>query len=435
MSREQEALWLDDLMCDGQSMYGESLAYRLTGDLDVATLEWAIGQIISRHEVLRTRLTERAGEPVQIVGAAASVRLAQLSCPPAELAGTLSRIVAESLDLDETPIRPWLVRMSPTEAVLVVQLHHAVIDDWALNVFQRELMHLYTTRLLGRPSDLEPLPVQAGEFAVAQQAEGLDPADVEYWRERVRAAPLSCTIPPDRPGPEDLPHRAGRYVLTIDPELGRAVRTAGRALRATPFTVFAAAMGSLLWQYGESDEVIFGMPVSLRGTAAVDGMIAYLSNLLPVRLAVSPSTSFRELTRATRAEVLGALAHRTVPFAHLVRLSGRVAPDSLPPLCDVILVVDDMSWEPFSLPGIAAERIYIPPARAKCALIVSLVAGEDGGYTGLCDFDADVYDASTVARVMSRYAALLAHCVAAPDETLGHLTGVPMTHAARPPST
>ncbi|MEU4217012.1 condensation domain-containing protein [Actinoplanes sp. NPDC026623] len=424
MSREQESLWLDDLIWDGQSIYLESWACRITGSLDVAALEWTIGQIVSRHEVLRTRLTERAGEPVQIVAAPASVRLAQLSCPPAELPGALSRIVAEPLDLDETPIRPWLVRVSPAEVVLVVQLHHAVIDDWSLNVFQRELMHLYTTRLLGRPPVLEPLPMQAGDFAVAQQAEGLDPADVGYWRERVRAAPRSFPIPPDRPGPEDLPHRAGRHVLTLGPELGRAVRAAGRTLRTTPFTVFAAAMAALLWQYGESDEVIFGTPVSLRGTAAVDGMIGFLCNMLPLRLRASRATSFRELTRATRAEVLGAMAHRTVPFSHLVRMTGREAEDGQRPLCDVILVVDDMSWEPFSLPGLTAERIHIAPARAKCALIVSLVAGEDGGYTGLCDYDADVYEAATIARVTGRYAALLAHCVAAPDEPLGRQQGL-----------
>ncbi|MET8232725.1 condensation domain-containing protein [Micromonospora sp. NPDC005298] len=435
MSREQEALWLDDLFCDGQSMYGESWACRVTGNLDVDAVEWAIGQIVARHEVLRTRLTERAGEPVQIVGATESVRLAQLSCSPEDLPGALSRVVAEPLDLDETPIRPWLVRLSPTEAVLVVQLHHAVVDDWALNIFQRELMHLYRSRLLGRPPGLEPLPVQAGEFAVAQRAQELDPADIEYWRERVRAAPRSFPLPPDRPGSADPPHRAERYVLTVDPELGRAVRAAGRVLRTTPFTVFAAAMAALLWQYGESDEVIFGTPVSLRGTAAVDDMIGYLCNLLPLRLTVSPSTSFRALANATRAEVLGAMAHRSVPFSHLVRMSGRKADDGLPLLCDVFLVVDDMTWEPLALPGLAVERIYIPPVRAKCALIISLVAGEDGGYTGYCDYDADAYEASTVARVAGRYAALLAKCVAAPDETVGHLTGLPGTSAAHPRST
>ncbi len=420
MSREQEELWLDDLMLDGQSIYQESWASRLTGHLDIGALDWAIGEVVARHEVLRTRLTEKGGEPVQIVAAPVPVRLARVSCAPAAVEAELSRIVAEPLDLDEAPIRPWLICVSPNEFDLVVQLHHAVIDDWSLNIFQRELMHLYTARLLGEPPGLEPLPMQAGEFALAQRAEELNPADVGYWRARVQAAPRSCTIPPDGPGPEELPHRAGRHFFAISPELGQAVRTASRALRTTPFTVFAGAIATLLWRYGEPDEVIFGTPVSLRGSAAVDGMIGYLGNLLPLRLAVSRATSFRMLAKDTKAEIVGAMEHRTVPYSHIVRMTRRRGTDAgVPPLCDVIVVVDDMPWEPFSLPGVTAERIYVPPVRAKCALHVTLVADDGGGYAGFFDYDADVFAAPTVARVADQFATLLAHCVAAPDEPFG----------------
>lgn len=423
MSCEQEALWLDDLVSDGPSRYLESWASRLTGQLDIGAIEWAISQVIARHEVLRSRLAESDGEPVQIVNSPCPVPLEQVACPPAALPAELSRIVAEPLDLNEAPIRPWLVCLSANEFVLVVQFHHAVVDDWAVEVFQRELMHFYTARVCGRRPSLAPLRMQAGDFAITQRAAGIDLTDLAYWRERVRDAPRSCTIPPDRSGPQELPHRAGRHLFGISAELGQAVRAAGRELRTTPYTVLAAAMATLLWQFGEPAEVVFGTPVSLRGSAAVDDMIGCLSNPLPLRLAISPDTSFLTLTNAAKAEVLGAMEHRTFPYSELVRMTRFGVDADAPPLCDAALVVDDMRWEPFSLPGVTSERIYVPPERAKFAVHFILVADDDGGYTGFCDYDADLYHAATMARVASQFTTLLSRCIAAPGEPVVQVLG------------
>jgi hypothetical protein len=447
MSHEQEALWLEDLFWDGPSRYLEAWTCQLTGQLDIGALEWAISQIVARHEVLRTRLVELDEEPVQVVTGPDPVRLKKLSCPPAELDAELSRIVAEPLDLDEAPIRPWLVCVSPEEFVLVVQLHHVVVDDWSLNIFQRELMHFYTARVRGEEPDLEPLRLQAGEFAVAQRAARLDPEDLAYWRERVQNAPRSCTIPPTRsvsgPGtrwawddrldaleqhlsggvPAVAPAlRGGQHLFEISPELGRAVRSAGRALRTTPFTVFAAVLATLLRQYGEADEVIFCTPVSLRGAADVDGMIGVLTNMQPIRLTVTRSMSFRALANAAKAEILGGLEHRAVPYPTMIRMS-RQGTAGAPLLCDVVIVVDDMGWEPFSLPNLTTQVIRLPARHAKLAFHLDLVARDDGGYTGTWAYDAELFDDVTVAGVAGRFTKLLAHCTEAPDEPLGRIPG------------
>ncbi|BCB89733.1 condensation domain-containing protein [Phytohabitans suffuscus] len=423
MSQEQEALWLDDLVWDGPSRHLEAWACRFTGQLDTEALKWAVNQLVARHEVLRTRLTEFDEEPVQIVTAPGPVHVEQLLCPPGGLQALLGRIAVEPIDLEVSPIRPWLICVSPEDFVLALQLHHVAIDDWSLNIIQRELMHFYTARVLGRPPSLEPLRTQAGDYAVAQRAAGLDPADLAYWRERVRGAPRSCTIPPDRPGPEAQTHRAGRHLFKLSPEFGRTVRAAARTMRTTAFTVFAGAMAALLWQYGEPEEVIFGTPVSLRGAADVDDMIGILTNLHPIRLAVSRDTTFRMLVKAAKAEVLGAMEHRAVPYAAIVRMSRHGTEIDVPPPCDVAMVVDDMRWEPFSLPDVTARLIPVPPGYAKFAVHLSLAAVEDGGYKGWWNYDADVFDAATVERVASQFIALLAHGVDALDMPLGQLPG------------
>jgi hypothetical protein len=422
MSREQESLWLDDMVSDGPSRYLEHWACTLSGRLDVEALEWALGQVVERHEVLRTRFTEIGGDPVQVVTDPTPVRLARLTCPRDALHAELIRISAVPLDLEVSPLRPWLVEVAPDESVLIVQLHHVVVDDWALDVFQRDLRHFYEARLEGRPATLQPLRMQAGEYAIAQRAAGLAPADLEYWRERVHHAPRSCTIPPDRPEPEELPHRSGRHAFSLDPEVGRSISAAARALRTTPFTVFAGALAVLLWQYGQPEEVSFGTQVSQRGSADVDDMIGCLTGTLPLRLAIPRNATFRTLMGATKGAVLDTLSHRTVPFSELIQMTGRGMDFEVPPLCDAGLVVDDMRWEPFTLGPVAAERIYLPPNGAKFAVNFNFLSDAGGGYAGFCDYDADLYFESTMVRATERFVAVLARCAAALDQPLTVLT-------------
>lgn len=420
---EQESMWLDDFINDGESRHLEAWGVRLTGRLDIDALEWAISQVVARHEVLRSRLIEMDGTPAQVVTDPAPVHLERLPCSAATLTAVLGRICAEPLDLDERPLRPWLVCLSADEFVLVVQFHHTVIDDWALDIFQREIMHFYTARLLGHAPTLEPLRMQVGDYAVAQRAAEPSQADLAYWRKLVLDSPTSCTIPPDRERADAWSRQAGWHQFGLDAELGQAVRAVGRALRVTPFTIFASAMAVLLWEHGRPDEVFFGTPVSSRGSTAVDDMIGCLTNLHPLRLAVAPDMSFRALVAAARASVFSALEHGTVPYSTIVRMSRfGLASDGLR-LCDVAIVVDDMRWEPFSLPELTIEAIHLPPAQPKFALHFSFSAGADGSYEGLLRYDAEIFTAATADRVASRFTELLAGCLAAPEELLGRLPG------------
>jgi Condensation domain len=424
MSYEQESLWLGDQVNDAPSRYLESWACRLTGRLDVGAVEWAISQIAARHEVLRSQLTTRDGDLVQVVTPPRPVAVTQLSCCPAVLSAELTRITAEPLDIGAAPFRPWLVRVAAEEFVLAVQFHHTVVDDWALDVFQRELTHFYTARVLGRPASLEPLPMQVGGYAIAQRAAGLDLADVAYWRRRVQGAPAGCTIPPVRVRPDKGRHRAKQQLFRVSPELGRAVRAVSRARRTTPYAVFAAGMAVLLRQYADHDEVIFGTPVSHRGAAAVDGMIGCLSDLLPIRLAITSDTSFGALVHAAKAEVLAVLEHQAVPYSALRRMTRRGGTAAADPLCCTALVVDDMRWEPLSFPRITAQRVYIPPAGAKFDVCLTLVAADDGGYTGFCDYESDLYDPATMVHVATEFTELLASCTATQDEPIAKLPGL-----------
>src|ERR1700722_17748671 len=65
LSFAQESHWLIHQMDPASRLYNVPRALRLSGNLDVAALEWSVNEVIRRHEVLRTAFPAVAGEPVQ----------------------------------------------------------------------------------------------------------------------------------------------------------------------------------------------------------------------------------------------------------------------------------------------------------------------------------------------------------------------------------
>lgn len=430
MTYEQESLWLDDHLASAPSRYLESWACRLLGQLDIPAAEWAISEIVRRHQVLRSRLVLQDGQLVQVVTDAYQARLSQRSCAPAELTAELGSLVSQPLDLRVAPLRPWLVQLGPADHVLLVQFHHAVVDDWALAIFESEFSELYTARVLGRAPDLDPLESQVGEYALAQRTAGLDPADLAYWRQRMRDVASPCTVPPDRPPPRARCQAGRQYRFRVSPELGRLVRRVSRAKRTTPYTVFAAALAAVLrLQTGQAD-VIFGTPVSRRGSAALSQMIGCFTDLVPLRFAVGRETSLGALVEQARAEVIGALQHKNVPYAAVLQQAGIRSRSGTLTLCPTALVADDAGQPGMRLPNLTSTRLYVPSGRAKFDVCLTLVLEDDGGYLGMCDYAAELYDQGTAARVAGQFTGVLSSGLAALDQPLTSMIGTAVRGAA-----
>src|SRR5258708_7908491 len=171
---EQESIWLDEHLHQQPALYLESWAYRLTGSVDVPALEAALAEVVLRHDALRSGIDIVDGELVQVIRPVPSPLITIADCVPGDLDGELRRIIKTPLDLTESPMRGHLIRLGPEDAVLAVQLHHIVIDDWALHVLDHDFAECYRAHVEGRPPDLLALPLQVGRYALSQRTAGID---------------------------------------------------------------------------------------------------------------------------------------------------------------------------------------------------------------------------------------------------------------------
>ncbi|MBV8201626.1 MAG: amino acid adenylation domain-containing protein, partial [Acidobacteria bacterium] len=247
LSFAQERLWFLDRLEPGTALYNMPVAARLEGELAVAALAASLGEIVRRHETLRTSFAvSPAGTPVQLAGPwrPLALPLVDLSALPERRRGVeesrlLECLAGRPFDLTAGPLlRAALLRSAGREHVLLLALHHIAADGWSLGVLLRELALLYPAALAGRPSPLAELPIQYLDYALWQRewlsGERLAVA-LAAWREALAGAATVLALPVDRPWPAARNGRGARLPLVLPAALAAAVNASCRRLGVTPF--------------------------------------------------------------------------------------------------------------------------------------------------------------------------------------------------------
>ncbi|MEU5366706.1 amino acid adenylation domain-containing protein [Streptomyces sp. NPDC005925] len=429
MSFEQESIWLNDQFQDGPSRYIESWAYRLRGArVEPTAVQRALTLITARHEALRSRLGLVDGEPRQTVlpppaRVDLDIRWVDAQELPAAAVAAATRPVA--LNLTTLP-RATLLRVAEDDAVLVVALHHAVLDGWCFSLLDTEFSAGYRAALDGAEPGLPALPLQFGPYALERRRtyDESRSDSLDHWRETLRGAPPESSPPADRPRPA-LPGPAGdRIEFTLDAGVGAGVRALARRTRSTPFAVLAAALTALVSRLSGQDDVVIGTPVSRRDEAALEPMIACLTDVLPLRLRIPAGLSFAELTARAKEQVWGAVRHRDIPHSHLVRELGTERTPGRFPLFQVVLGLEDAPEPALDLPGISAERLYLHSGTAKYDVFLHLMP-ERGGFRGFLEFSTDLFERATALRLAERLRTLLTDALAHPDRPVQDLDVLP----------
>jgi hypothetical protein len=348
----QERLWLIDRLQPGLPTYNIPLALRIEGEARPAVLRAVLGEIVRRHEALRTTFREADGRPVQVIAPPGrwELPLVDLSALPAGLRLETARRLAQEeaerpFDLQRGPLlRATLLRLAPTEHALLLDLHHVIADGWSLGVLVREITALYGAAVTGAPSPLPALPVQYADFAVWQrgwlQGETLE-RQLAYWREALAGLPPSLDLPADRPVPAERTHAGARFRVPLDRGLARDVAALARRFEATPFAVLLAAFQALLARLTGASGLAVGSPIANRNRSEVESLIGFFVNTLVYRTDLAGDPGFGEILDRVRELALGAYAHQDLPFEKLVE---AVAPErdlARSPLFQALLVVQN----------------------------------------------------------------------------------------------
>ncbi|MFD0200425.1 MULTISPECIES: non-ribosomal peptide synthetase [Saccharothrix] len=439
LSSAQRRLWFLHGLDETGGTYNVPLPLRLTGPLDRTALLAALGDVVTRHEPLRTRYPEVSGEPVQqVLDVADALRVLPGHVETAAVADPAEEMTAATghrFDLaNGLPWRLWLFETGADEHVLLLVVHHIAADGWSLAPLLRDLGAAYRARHAGGAPVFTPLPLQYADYALWRREALGDEDDPDsalsrqarFWRDRLADLPEVLELPTDRPRPAVPSHRGARVPLTVDGELYGRLADLARETRTSVFMVLHAAVAALLTRLGAGTDIPLGTAVAGRSDEALDDLVGFFVNTLVLRTDTSGDPSFKELLERVRQTDLAALAHQDVPFERLVEVLNPRRSLARHPLFQVMLVLQNTPDPDVELPGLDVALADLRTAVAKFDLWFDLYETRDDsgavtGIAGALEYALDLFDESTARHLVTQLGTLLAAVAADPATSVAGL--------------
>ncbi len=431
----QQRLWFLNQATPSSAAYNAALYYRLAGPLDRGALTAAFQDLLNRHDILRTSFPDERGRPAQRVADVPQASLALIdfrgSTDDSGLAhrALLEDVIAKPFNLETGPcIRAALVQLDVHRFEIVIVLHHIVCDGWSLTLLAEELSALYAARTTASTA-LEPPAVQFGDYAAWESApERLEQAShsLTYWKTQFATPPPILQFPSDAPRGASG-HAGTTATLRLDDTFVARLDHFARVERTTPFVVLVAGFAALLRRVCDEHDIAIGTPSANRPRPEFQRTIGPFVNVLPLRLAVRDTASFRQLVHHVREVCRDALTHQEVPFERVVQ-HVRPRRDWTPhqPLFQCACVLHDRRGPELAFARVTTERRDVPQAQALFDLTLSIDRTNDH-LTLSFVFDQHAIDAELGKHLLHWYECLLADWVANPDTGIGNASQLSAT--------
>jgi amino acid adenylation domain-containing protein len=427
----QQRLWFLDQLEPNSPTYVMPGGVRMLGALDVGALARTLNEIVRRHAVLRASFETVDGKPAQRLRSTLELALPleDLSHLPetereAEVERRFLLEADRPFDLADGPLlRATLLKVSDTEHILLLTLHHIVADGWSVGVLLEEVAAIYPAFVAGQASPLDDLPIQYADFAAWQQAElegGALNEQLAYWRRQLGGASTTLDLPTDRARPSVQSYRGASVPFNIPADVAAELRSLARQEQATLFMVLVGGLSAVLSAYSRQHDILIGTPIANRVRPETEGLIGLFANTLVLRTDVSGDPSFRELVRRLRDVTLQAYAHQDLPFERLVDELQVERSLSHNPLFQVMLAVQHGAFTRCELPGLTLESLNSHTQTSKFDLTLEVEETPDA-LAGQLEYSTDLFDRQTVERLLSHLRNLLAGAAADAERRISQL--------------
>ncbi len=434
LSLLQEGIWFVEQLYPGSPFYNEPMTLYFNGTMNVAALEQSLKQIIKRHEIWRTTFSVVDGQPLQIIHPEWDFSLPVIhleDLPETEReaeALRLAKLDAQQLFnlLQSPPWRAKLIKITEQDYRLCLTLHHIIFDGISIrNLFLEEIAIFYKAFAQnplssGREKLLPDLNIQYADFAVWQrqwlQGKVLE-TKVAYWVEQLNNLPI-LELPTDRPRPAIQTFRGARESFAVSPSLTKQIKALSRSEGVTLFMTMLTAFKILLSRYSGQTDIVVGTVSSAHNRPELEKVMGFFLNTLVLRTDLSGSLTFRQLLSRVRTVTLSAYAHQDLPFQKLLEELQPQRNLSHSPLFKVAFILDtpmaeaDRDWR--------ITHLDVHTETSKFDLFFEVDDQENEIFYHV-EYNTDLFNADTIARMVGNYQTLLAGIVANPDEKITEL--------------
>ncbi|MFB2896156.1 amino acid adenylation domain-containing protein, partial [Aerosakkonemataceae cyanobacterium BLCC-F50] len=423
LSWAQERLWFVNQLEGESAAYTIDFTIRLVGNLNIKALEQAFVEIVQRHEPLRTRFVIKDSKPIQAIAPTTTltlpvVDLQNLPEPWKQVETQATEEACKPFDLANGPVlRVKLWQVAQDDYVLVFAIHHIAADGWSMGVLIGELSAYYRAIVTGSPVELSPLPIQYADFAVWQRKWLTDRVlerQLNYWKQQLTGAPPLLELPTDRPRPAIQTFRGGTEKLQLDIKLTQELKKLSQKSGTTLFMTLLAGFVVLASRYSGQTDIVIGSPIANRNRTEIEGLIGFFVNTLALRFDLSQEPTFETFLAQVKQTTQDAYENQDLPFEMLVEELQVERHLDRNPLTQVVFALQNAPSSDWDLPGLKVEGMPSGLDSVRMDLEVYLWDVPEG-LRGFCSYNKDLFDGTTIARMMQHFQTLLTAIVENPQ--------------------
>lgn len=430
----QERFWALSQIDPCNPTFHIPVAMRLEGELSALVLEQCFKLLIERHEILRTTFSEIDGEFMQIIRNACPFKLEVMSLEGIGVEGGSSRLqaivqteVKRPFDLASLPLfRALLCRLNSREHVLVVTIHHVLADAWSVQVLQRELWTAYESLKSGQPVSLTPLHLQYGDFSVWQResvGSELMTSHLDFWIKSLAGELPVLNFPTDHAPGYQPTSRGAVQTLLLPGNLSRSLKQLAQSSDSTLFVITLACFAAVLARATDAQDLIIGSPVVNR-RLETEPLIGPFAGPIALRLRPSGNPTLREFIRIVRDATLEALEHADLPFEMLLeRLTVRPA-EGRSPLFQFYFFCQPAFLQSRNLADLTVTPLPSMSLGTPFEMQLGVIERQEGIRAEM-EYDANLFNKSTIEKWLAYYETVLESLVANPDQNVSDLPHPP----------
>ncbi|MFN6486986.1 MULTISPECIES: non-ribosomal peptide synthetase/type I polyketide synthase [unclassified Nostoc] len=422
LTEAQKQLWiLAQIGEDSSLAYNVTLSVQLKGVFHLEVMRQAVQKLVDRHEALRTTISTK-GDLQQILPSLKTdvslIDFSNFDKNELRIAEWFQNESLTAFDLSNGPLfRVHILKLQEQLHLLVMTAHHIIVDGWSMDVILKDLAVFY------RSEDCQlRSPMQFQEYVKwqEQQVHSEEMAVHEsYWLEKFASSIPVLDLPTDRPRPPVKTYQGNRQTIQLDANLYRQIKQLSISKGCTLFMTLLAAYTVLLHRLTGHDDIVVGIPVAGRSLQGSERLVGYCTHLLPLRSGINKDATFIEHLVNSRSVLLSAYEHQDYPFALLINKLKRDRDASQFSIVNTTFNLD----RPATLTSLfdLEPSLFDHPISFTGSDLSFDVIETNGCLEVRCDYNLDLFNATTIERLLANFQTLLTSIVINPEQRISEL--------------
>ena len=423
LSYGQQRLWFLQQLYPNNPFYHYAEVYRFIGSLRTDDLINSFKQVAQQHQILRTTFELIDSQAVQRVDTELHLDITTFDLQDSsgkvqdkEVEAIARAEAARAFDLQHGPLaRISIIKLTDDLHVVILTMHHIIIDKWSMDLFRKEWAKAYQGKALSTLPSL-----QYADYAWWQRNQKIDSRHLTYWREKLSGELSHLTLPLDHQRPALPSFRGALCKQTFSANLSKQLQELCKQADTTMFVMLLSVYKVLLYRYSGQQDLVVGTPVTNRDQTSFENLIGFFNETVVLRTDISGNLPFIDWIGQVRSTVLEAFSHKKVPFESLVQDLKPERYLSTNPLFQVMFLYHNVPSTPPFGPDLRLE--YEPFDLGISKFDLTLYISEDKeDISATFEFATDLFDQNTIERMQGHLCSLLEEIVRNPQQNIDDL--------------